>query len=240
MKYLLRRLNDDGVKAFSGYIQELRSGIYAPVPKGLLTDERFSGSVPWSVELEESEFGNRYELGEYLTGQMRECDLRQISHDVGLWSWLALMYFDQLCPADATGARRPKETYSYILSRDYNHHPRHSIRTTCMFVARYGRNVTFMFSKGLHERGEIVEQLAARQDFLSCEGIIGAARLLYDDPSRGTFKKGAAGKGGGSVRRFVNVLQQFDVTYDLVSLTAGELIGMLPKEFDRFREASMA
>ncbi|MEN8262559.1 MAG: hypothetical protein ABFR82_03780 [Nitrospirota bacterium] len=121
------------------------------------------------------------------------------------------------------------------MSKNYNHRERHSIRTTYYFVKLYGIKVLFMFSKELYVRGEITEQLSQRQDYLSSEGIINAASILYNDDKKKTFKRGSAGKGRGVVRRFVKVLQQFDTTHDLFSMPGIDIVNMLPEEFDKFR-----
>jgi hypothetical protein len=92
-----------------------------------------------------------------------------------------------------------------------------------------------MFSKPPGERGEIVEQLSARQEIAACPAVIAAASELYNDAERRTFKKGAAGRSRGSIVRLIKVLQQYQLTYDLYSLSGRQLVSMLPSEFDRFR-----
>ena len=237
MTTVLRRLNDRGIRAFAKYIEDVRKGSDAVPPLDLLTDDYFSEDLPWAVTLPHKTLKTRFEMGKFIAKHLAPCSQTHISHDVGLWSWLALFFFDQLCPA-ISGKRKLSENYTYILSRDYKHHPRHSVRTTYMLVRDYGDKVAFMFSKGLHERGEIVEQLAARQELVACRGVVETAHALYDDPARRTFKRGAASKGKGSVRRFISVLQQFNLTYDLGSLGSGDILPMLPSEFDRFKNTS--
>ena len=61
--------------------------------------------------------------------------------------------------------------------------------------------------------------------------------LLYFDEERGRPKVGAAvkTKKPGTLRRFVDVIRQFDLTYDFYSMTGQEILALLPAEFDRFR-----
>ena len=59
-------------------------------------------------------------------------------------------------------------------------------------------------------------------------------RLLYVDPNTGLHKRGAAGRGPGSARRLAEVLGQFDMTWDLYSMSASSILDILPKEFNRF------
>jgi len=231
----LRRLSDSGIVRFQAYIDGLRSGHATPPPVEILNSEELTDSVTPRVRVGDQPFASRYELGVYLVDALAALDQQRISRDIGMWSWLALFYFEQLCPRQSDGQRSLRENYTYILSQDFRHYPRHAIRTTYYFVQQYGSQARFMFSKPLHERGEIAEQLVARQELAGCPAVFEAASRLYDDPDRRTFKSGAAGVGKGSIRRFVRVLQQFQMTYDLFSMSASDLLRLLPSEFDRFR-----
>lgn len=234
----LRRLNEDGMALFSNCIVAIRSGSSSEVPFGILEDSKFSDDIEGAPTITKSDFATRFEMGEYLIDVLSDFDWHEIAHDAGLWSWLALYFFDQLCPADATGKRKPSMEYQYVLSRDYRHHSRHALRTTCEYIRQYGASVHFMFSKSPCERGEIIEQLSARQEIAACPGVVEVASALYDDAERGTFKKGAAGRGRGSIVRLIRVMQQYQLTYDLYSVTGAQLFEMLPAEFDRFRGSS--
>lgn len=231
----VRKLTDAGIEQFARYLEALRGGQNGPPPVSLLDDPEFSEPASTVATVENIDFPNRYEMGRYLVGQLANWDPQTLVHDVGVWSWLALFYFDTLCPPDESGARVIRENYSYILSKSYNHQPRHALRTTYLFVKRYGDSVRFMFSKKPQERGELVEQLSAYQYLFGCRGVIEAAGKLYDDPNRGGYRRGAAGRGPGSVRRLVSVLRQLDLTHDLYALNGHEIVNMLPHEFDRFR-----
>ncbi len=124
--------------------------------------------------------------------------------------------------------------YNYILSSDRRHQYRHAIRTTYLFVKGYGERVYFMFCNPPDKRGEITEQIAARQDIFGCRGVIEAASSLYFDKLRMSPKRGASAKGPGTVRRFGIVLRQLGRTYDLFSLSEQEVLDLLPAEFDKF------
>ncbi len=233
----LRLLNQDGLAEFQRYLTGLRNGHMKEPPFDLLDNPATSEELLPLIDIEYRDFATRYELGCYLVDKLSVLDQHEISHDSGVWSWIALWLFDQLCPSDKDGHRKPREDYHYVLSRDYRHHARHAIRTTYQFVRRYGSEVVFMFSQSLEKRGEIVEQLVARQELAAAPGVVQAASILYNDPDRHSFKIGSAGSGRGSVRRFVRVLQQFQLTYDLFSISGKDLVVLLPNEFDRFRPA---
>lgn len=233
----IRRLNQLGIKKFEDYLKSLKNpeGSQGESPFDLLENPETSEPFPWEVEIEQKIFANRYEMGLYLVSLFERCEQSEINFDRGLWSWLALFFFDQLCSAGTDGRRRPSQIYNYILSSDRRHQQRHAIRTTYLFVKEYGETVYFMFSNPLDKRGEITEQLASRQDVLGCRGVIEAACSLYYDNLRKSPKRGASGKGPGTVRRFGVVLRQFARTYDLFSLSGQRVLEILPGEFDRFR-----
>lgn len=239
MSDMARRLNERGLKAFSVYIDQLRSGSKSQPPMHLLSDENYSEKLAVTVSVANEEFDNRFEIGKHLVRALKGKSIQALLGDGGFWSWLALYWFDQLCPPAADGSRKPSKEYNYILSTNYNHRPRHAIRTTWLLVDRYSEESFFLLSKKPNERGELIEQLAARQYFISCRGVIGAAAALYYDPDRATFKRGATSqKRKGNIRRLISFLQQLDLTYDLYSLSANDVLGMLPDEYGAFLPAA--
>jgi hypothetical protein len=83
--------------------------------------------------------------------------------------------------------------------------------------------------------GDVVEQLASRQDLVRARGVMEATTRLYVDEKQ-ALKRGAASKDKpATARRLANVLGQLDLTYDLQSLEADEVLDLLPEEFDLFK-----
>jgi len=235
----VRRLNDKGIRKFSDYLSNLRMGGIDQVPHNILTSPEFSEEIHWDVEIKRLPFKTRYKLGKYLSHKLSVCDEKLIRNDIGLWTWLALFYFDDLCPKDKDGKRQVRADENYILSKYPRKHHRHAIRTTWIYVKEYGKTVKFLFSNPLSKRGELTEQLTATHYFLKSRGIVEAAKELYADPDRDTWKRGAASKGQGVGRRFAAVLNQLDLTYDLFAMNKDEILEILPEEFSRFREKNL-
>jgi len=234
---IIRKLNERGLEEFSQFINSLRQGSKQNIPIGLLTSEASSESLPISLELDNNKpFNNRYELGVYLTEKFDVVNIQPLIGDNGFWSALALLWFDQLCPEKPDGSRKPSMVYNYVMSNNYNHRPRHAIFTTWQLVDRYKEDARFLLSKELSVRGELIEQIMARQYYMGCEGVMRTASKLYYDPERRTFKKGSAGRTSpGCVYRFINWLQQLEINFDLFSMNSNDLMSLLPKEFDRFK-----
>lgn len=231
---ILSRLNDNGLRDFATYLVRLKEAPGESPPFDLLTNRAYSEELDEGIEIEKQAYASRYQLGADLVLKLADCDQSRLSSDKGLWAWLALLSFDELCPADNGGNRKPARRDNYILSDRHQDYHRHAIRTTYMLVREHGDTVRYMLSNPLSVRGEFTEQLTGRSYFLSCKGIMQAANLLYADNDRNTWKRGAASKRDGSVRRFGLVVRQFELTYDVISLGGAEIIGLLPKEFGAF------
>jgi hypothetical protein len=124
-----------------------------------------------------------------------------------------------------------------ILSRKYTHRPRHAIYMTWQLVDRYGERSRFMLCREPGIRGEITEQLMARQDLLTSRGVIELASTLYFDSETGSYKRGAAARSTpGCIARYIAWLQQIMLTYDIFSMSEADLASLLPPEFGRFRD----
>ena len=86
-----------------------------------------------------------------------------------------------------------------------------------------------------HRPGDVAEQLSARQERISNPTVMAVASRLY--VRKKTIRRGAAGRGPGSARRFAAVLNQLDLTWDLYDLEPEGLLRLLPAEFDAFRSS---
>lgn len=232
-----RKLNEAGLLEFENFILELRNGGTPSTPLYLLTEGSTSEPIGESLPLKNATFETRYALGEHLVDVLGGIsDAARFLGDRGFWSALALYWFDQFCPASEDGSRKPSKEYNYILSENYKHRPRHAVFTTWQLVARYGEDSKFLLSGALPVRGELIEQLMARQYLLSCDGAIRTASQLYYDPERGTYKKGAAArKSAGCIARYISWMDQLKVNYDLFAMSKEDLFSLMPDEFDRFR-----
>jgi len=236
---ICRRLNDSGIRAFRNYVESLSSDRKKAVPTHLLTEDGTSEEIDFSIELQSILFDSRYDFGEYLIRCFEPYEMQSYYKDEGFWTWLALYYFDQLCPADGNGNRNPAKHYNYVLSSNYKHRSRHAVRTSFMLIKKYGADARFLLCNPLSKRGELTEQMTARQFFIECEGVVRAASKLYFDSAENWFKRGSAsGKRKGNIRRYISYLRQIELTYDLYTITPDDLLGMLPLEFENFRTVS--
>jgi len=240
MATLLRKLNQQGIDRFQDYV--LFGGQGEP-PIELLDDPTTSQPITGDkIELGSGHFDNRFDFGSYLNSLLRNHDPATFSRDQGFWTAMALVWFDRLCPS-VNGKRKPDQSYRYVLSGDYRHYYRHLVRTPWQLYRDHGENARFLLTSDsakarkapLAVHGEILEQFGGRQQVLSSKVIIKHANKMYLDPETKFPKRGVAGNGQGSARRFGFVLRQFDLTYDPASMTDEEFLTMLPSEFDRWK-----
>jgi hypothetical protein len=237
----VRRLNRAGIARLIEFLDSLRTDAPQGVPSGILTHPDTSEALAADVEVQPQTFGTRFAAAQYLNERFTAAGIQNVEADCGLWAWLALFYFEELCPPGAGGRRKPGEQARWIPDvNNYQRYYRHLLAGPYRIYRAHrddpGRALALLCGP-LDRPGDIVEQLASRQEIVTNRGIMACATRLYIDPASNRPKRGAGSKGAGSPRRLADVLNQFDVTWDLYSLTADGLIGLLPREFDRFRPA---
>jgi hypothetical protein len=233
----IRALNEKGIQKFREYLGELREGLTREPPAGLLKEPSYSSIVMKGLEVENRIFNSKLQIAKYLFENFQMLPSSQLEENVGLWSWLSLYYFEQLCPADNSGARNPGQDSRHILDLDYRLYRYHLLFGPYNIYRLHGEKTPLLLSSPLYETSKFFLELSARQGFITNKGIIEAASLLYFDPFSGKPKRGAAGgaRKPGSLLRFIDVVQQLDLTYDLYSITGGEVLELLPSEFDEWR-----
>lgn len=236
----LRRLNERGIEQFATYLDRLREDLRLDPPTWLLTDDDASEPAA-DVEVEKKTFPRRMEAGEYLSGVLGKSGIPNVDRDCGLWAWLSLFYFDEVCPVKKDGTRKlSKQNSRYIPAiGNFQQFYRHLLLGPYFIYSSHSEDparALILLAKGVDTVSEAVEQLMSRQERLTNAAIIGAATRLYVDES-GKYKRGTGGKGPGSPRRLHNILEQFELTYDLYGMNEDELLSLLPREFDRFQKA---
>jgi hypothetical protein len=242
MSEKLRKLNDEGIKCFAEFLGD---GAKGEIPLNLLQNPETSDPFTNAPSIGSADFMNRFEFGIYLRTLFKAFDASIIGADRHLWTTLALYWFDRLCPKKTDGTRDVGEDYRYILSTDYRHYYRHLVRSPWYLVHLHGDNAKILliaprehnFPLSVH--GEILEQLAGRQQVVGSRPIISAANRMYFDKSKGRPRTGVAGRGRGSANRFGTVLRQLDLTYDPDAMPDDSLLGVLPAEFGKWTSVAL-
>jgi hypothetical protein len=237
---LLRRLNENGIKAFEQYLSELSLDFGKVPPFDLLTNPATSEQIDGAPEVQQKPLSSRMEAGQYLWTLFAE--KAAIERDPDVWSWLGLFFFDQLCPSSKDGKRKVRESARYVASRHAWRYYRHLLAGPYMVFKAYRESpdlAKIILYGSLSLITDYTEQLASRQDIVQNKAAIGAATALYFDSDSGKPKRGAApnARKPGTLRRFTDLINQLDPTFDLYSMQPGQLISKLPSEFEPYRSA---
>lgn len=232
---MLRSLTHAGRGVAADMLARIRSGESSGLVVAELEKDTLSRGIGVTFDGPLSEdVSTRWHLGRWLVERFGE---HHEQMDAGAWSWLALHLFDILCPAK-DGARKMREDARYLLEAgDYRKAHRHLLAGPFLLMQAHrgdADSVRGLLATTPDAPGEVYEQLAARKYTVTSRAVVQVATRLYFDSVSGKLKRGAGGALGGSPRRLSDVLQQFDLTYDLQAISAEVLLGILPKEFKRF------
>ena len=235
----IRKFTDEGIDQFRNYLAELREGSTSPPPFHILNDPATSEPINDEVQIENRNFETRLDLARYLDITLANIDSDSIEADVHLWSWLSLFYFDLVCPAPNNAIRNPGRDYRHILEPGYPYGHNHLLAGAYLVYtvyALYDELSSLLLYTAPHIESGFHHQLAQRQSIITNKGVMEAAHLLYFDNNKGKPKFGAIAKNKpGTIYRFIDVIQQLDLNYDLYSMSGEKILGLLPPEFDKWK-----
>jgi hypothetical protein len=235
----LQRFNSDGIAELVGYRASLLVDPTLPPPFDMLEDPALTQPISSDVDVPKRTFANRLEAGQFLNDLLDAAQIRSPERDAGLWSWITLFYFDEVCPADGHGRRHPQDEARLIPILDnYQRFYRHLLLGPFLIVRAHRdqpERAMALLCNPLWKPGEIVEQLASRKELVTNRAVVDLATRLYYDPTSGSFKRGAGSSVKGAPRRLAALFNQLDLTWYLYGMNTDEVLSLLPKEFDRFR-----
>lgn len=240
----LRLLNKDGLDRFRAWLEEGRAAkTRLRVPDHLLHDDRFSSSATISVELPTQPFNSCWDAAEQLARLLAPLPVQELEGadglgNRGLWGWLALFYFSQICP-DAPGATNRYIPETAQTTGGALRHYRHLLAGPFRLHRQLGEIAKPALLTPLSEHNALYAALADHQDLVQNPGLAEAMNILYFDAKTGKPHRGISNsQKAGSLARFFPVMHQLELTYDLLGLSAAEIIELLPPEFDQWRFAS--
>jgi hypothetical protein len=220
----VRTLSVEGIKRFREFLNQLRAGGNSPPPMDLLDGGQHSEPLSANIEIDNRNFVSRLEAAEYLTTKFG--GIRDVHYGTGLWTWLTLFYFDQVCPPNEIGNRKVNEEARYIPGLGSWRYYRHLLAGPFRIYQLYGQQSKLFLKGPLAELPDFTEQLSSRLELITNRAIVEAATHLYFDSQNERPKRGAAStkRNPGTLRRFVDLMRQLDLTYDLYSLDHNELL----------------
>ena len=234
--FSVRTFNDKGIASFEEVLQKMKNGELKDMPDDLLFNDHLSEPYEPVVNIEKVIYTEKNDLIPYIVAKL---DLRNNKHlyfDRGLWTWLSAFYFHNICPIGYDGKRKVNELAYYILRdpKNYTKFYRHLLAYPSRVYAELDESSRIFLVGSFVKRGEITEQFGAYQEIALNKPIIDAANILYWDASSNSIKRGAASKSGGSARRLVRIIRQYQLTYDLNSMKGVDIVNILPAEFSKW------
>lgn len=230
----LRRFTEAGISRFDDFrASPLRTEDQL---QKIIEDMTCSVIANADIEVERVSLPTRFAVGEYLYALFDGAEAPGVNIDVGIWTWLAAFYFEQLCPPVSSPGDRPR----WVPAVDnYRQYYRHLLAGPYLIYRAHSDNphrTMALLANPPHQPGDIAEQLASRQELVTNPSVMEVATRLYINPATNSPKRGAAGRGPGSARRLAAILNQLDLTWDLYGLDPDKLLAILPSEFDRFKQ----
>lgn len=251
MSGYVERLNAAGLDVLHTW---LISDVVSEPPVHLLTDPNYSVPIEPGFRIDVSRsFGTTYELGKYLNEEVfcEVHDTEALFGDAAMWAWLSLAYIKDLVSKKAgkkpAGSPLAVNHYMQMGNQGAQRQNYRLIVRTAWWMARiHGASAAVVLSSPDSPWGEVAEQTIGRQHIASHKGFFALAGRLYLSAD-GSLKRGAAGKrskaarhnpkakgGLGSMRRLALTLNQFGRTYNTRVIPAERMLGLLPKEYERW------
>jgi hypothetical protein len=234
----LSRLTKPGIDRFTEFLDQLEDDPTIEFPANLLTFTGYFTVLDDETDVLCRTFETRWDIAKYLNSLLASSGITDAERDINLWAWLTAFYFDVLCPANDAGERKLRERAAYIPEpENYKRYYRHLLLGPYLIYHAHlddPARAIALLCKPLHIITDVEAQIAASQELVTNRAVVELATNLYYDPKTKTTKPGAGGKGPGSPRRLVSVLNHFDLTWDLYAATTDELMNLLPKEFEKF------
>lgn len=232
----LRRLTDNGIERMARFIESHKTDMPEARPD-ILFDDRYSEDLPVRVIIDPHPgFHRRFELAGYMYHVLKEANLSDSRRDKGLWAWWALAWFDELtrrgeiAPGDITRwvpqLQQARRYYRHLLLGPYLIYVAHSDLPT--------RACGLLSDPPFVATSEAYRLFVEIPRLVACKAAVETATALYYDETKGSLRRGSGAKGAGGLRRLIDVIQQLDMTFDVHSLRASDLLVLLPAEFAKF------
>ncbi len=241
---LVRAFNEQGMSQFRRFLEQYQNGTQSQdAVVDLVKDTSISTLCEPRLEVDVPRIAGKRELAKVIcdgfeTAGYAELPIRRRSMiDRGIWTWLAASAFHLIRTRRAD--RRLRDYAYYIADENWNRIYRHRIagpaRHYWLFRKRV-RNASLLLYGQPYELSDWEEQLGGRLHRIRNLELIAAIHTLYWDNNRARPKRGAQTRGrAGTLRRFLAIMSQLDLTYDLQSINAHQILDLLPSEFDRWK-----
>lgn len=230
----LRRFTPDGLQAFREFLGSCRRQPETEIPPGMLENKNLTEVVAPECQVAPNYFETKGEAAQYLQAALKPVPPDRISKDAGMWSWLSLLYIDSICQT-ANGQRVIKNDYYYLFDPlNTRHYYRHLLYISWRVLSLEPIHNRLFLRSRIDTLDKITERVMSRLFLTRIPCIFEVLDRLYWDEGNNRPKKGLTSRkpqSGDLQHRLPNRIRQLEKTYDLMSLTADDLIKLLGEEF---------
>ena len=188
--------NNKGISKFQDFLNETREWeiknheILDPDKNWIVEQTLIKNSFDVEIDLD-YEFKDRYYFAKYLEECFGNLFDNELYDDHGLWTWLALAYFDQL--RNKKFKKHGDLEYATYKPHHYIPHEwekvkgislwyRHSVRMPFRLVKMFSENAKFFISKdGMSAMGDTIEQTVSRPDIFRSSKMLEVIFSLYTE-----------------------------------------------------------
>jgi hypothetical protein len=165
----LRRFTAVGIERFADYLDALKREPGRLKPTELLADSVSSEEVAPVRQMNGQVPTTRLEVAQLLDELLLSTAPFETAADIGLWSWLALFYLDDICPQDRAGNRLPRERAAYIPEPgNFRRYYRHLLLGPYLIYQAHRDDPSRaqgLLCKPPHIIDDVVAQIASRYDY---------------------------------------------------------------------------
>jgi len=240
----LRAFTPQGLQEFRSWLDRAENNVpkrwtTEPPPTSLLFDDQYSRLVGFDGQLAQRRFDRKFDLGMEVCRALGREDTKKIESMPNVWPWLSLFFHESTFP-QKNGRWFTGERSRHIVQtiqgwkQDQSH--RHLVKSAVTNVLRFGEFAVVLMGNEIGQ-SKIEEQVMSRrvdQPLAHHKEFVKTLFRLYWDAEADDLKTGARGEGPGSIMHMIDLLTQFDLTFDISSLKAEDFMRLLPKDFDRF------
>jgi hypothetical protein len=231
---IIRQFLPAGIREFQQFLDTCREQPRTSVPSHLLEENSLTEAVKPPIAIAPRQFTTRRDAAVYLVACLAPLAEQDVRTNAGLWTWLTLYFFDEVCPAH-DGWRNVKNDYYYVFEPK---NPRHFYRHL-LFIAWRALRIApehnrLFLNSSVSSLDAVTTHVMKRLFLTRIRCVFEVLDRLYWDKERGRVRIGITGsqmKPGDLAHRFPIRIRQLEKTYDLLSLTADQRITLLGKEF---------
>jgi hypothetical protein len=236
----VRRFNSKATDIFKDRILALGKDEHEEVNfEDLLEDNTYSVLLQQNIEIKASSFTSSFALGKYLNALLNDVENTKLMNDIQLWNWLSCFYFDLITMNKKSGKREIGEVKRYILDSSSVNFYKHHIFSSWYFFNLFQDRSRIILNTPVWSIGKVSRLIANNKYIINYPELIELIYDLYWDFNSSRSKKDYLNeKIPGNITRFTTVINQLMLTYDIFSLSANEILDLLPSEFDKWKQGN--